>query len=457
MSWLIFAQGAPQVPSLAPLVLREVQGGLCAPPGPIYILWLMLLAWFAVLAVVAGCIQQDWLKWLRGLVDIRGHLDQIGAGLEILRRNKRPLWILLTAAVVSWTCWSLGWWFAWQSSSGAAETERAEWGAMLAIRNNSPLAFAGVHALSAGLVPLRVLTSLGDLTPLLIGACLVLFARSDVVAQHLRGQLNAAENVRLRRRMGTVWVGLVVLVGYRVVTFLTNRAAGPIGGCIWIDSFILPVLVLAGDALLLSWVLAEFGRGLRRHLDWQRDDTAAFVRVVPSLVWVCGLANPGRYLILGLVMWEHQFSNPATPTFPATRWSPILWSASLAQVCGLAWFALPGVLTVWRKGGLVHKLSGFIRLLRQAGGQVVGLIGLGVVLNMLALVPFYFLFGSMQAEPWSLVGAASYGYYAQLLVNLVLLAGVIELARQELGLEDEPKYSPDMSELFEAVRVPKGA
>lgn len=454
---LLFAQGTPRVPSLAPLVQRAVQGGLAVPPGPIHILWLVLLAWFVVLAVVAGCIQQDWLKWLRGLVDIRGHLDQIGAGLEVLRRNKRPLWILLTAAVVSWTSWSLGWWFAWQRSSADAEKERAELEAVLALRNNSALAFGGVHALTAGLVPLRALTNLGDLTPLLVGACLVLFARSDRVAQHLRGQLRAVEQVRLRRGMGTVWVGLVVLVGYRVVTFMTNPAAGPIGGCLWIDSLILPALMLAADALLLSWVLAEFGRSLRGHLDWQPDDTAAFVRGVPSVMWVCGLANLGRYIMLGLVMWEFQLSSPASPTFPASRWGPILWGVSLAQVFGLPCFALPGVLTVWRRGGLGHKLHGLIRLFRQAGGQVVGLIGLGLVLNVLVLAPFYFLFGSMQAEPWSLLGAASYGYYAQLLVSLVLLAGVTGLAHQELGLEDEPRYSPLVPELFEPERLQSGA
>ncbi|MBI3466318.1 MAG: hypothetical protein HY000_25180 [Planctomycetes bacterium] len=454
---LIFAQAAPPAPSLAPLVQRVVQGELWAPPGSIHGLWLVLLAWFAVLAIVAACIQRDWPRWLRGLVDIRAHLEQIGAGLDILRRNKRPLWILLTAGVVSWTSWSLGWWFIWKHSSADAEMERTEWEAMLAIRNNSAVAFAGAHALTAGLVPLRALTSLADLTPLLIGACLVLFARSDVVAQHLRGQLRPAEHVGLRRRMGTVWVGLVVLVGYRVVTFLTNPAAAPIGGCLWIDSLILPALVLVGDALLLSWVLTEFGRSLRRHLDWRPDDTAALVRMVPSVMWVCASVNPGRYLTLGLVIWEFQLSSPAAPTFPASRWSPILWCSALAQVCGLAWFALPGVLTVWRTGGLGHKFHGLIRLFRQAGGKVVGLAGLGLVMNVLALVPFYFLFGSMQAEPWSLLGAASYGYYAQLLVSLVLMVGVTELARQELGLEDEPRYSPLVPELLEAVGVERRA
>ena len=73
---------------------------------------------------------------------------------------------------------------------------------------------------------------------------------------------------------------------------------------------------------------------------------------------------------------------------------------------------------------------------------------LAVVLNVLAMLPLYWLFGSMQAEGWSLLGAASYGYYAQLLVNLAILAGVTELARQELGLTDEPKYPPIVAELF---------
>jgi hypothetical protein len=113
-----------------------------------------------------------------------------------------------------------------------------------------------------------------------------------------------------------------------------------------------------------------------------------------------------------------------------------LWTCTISQVLGLTWFALPGVLVVIRQGGIAHKLQAFLKLVRSAGGQVVGLTILAVLLSFLVLFPFYCIFGAMQRETWSLLGAASYGHYATLLLGIVLLAGLTQLAYQELGMEE---------------------
>src|SRR6266705_6571677 len=102
-------------------------------------------------------------------------------------------------------------------------------------------------------------------------------------------------------------------------------------------------------------------------------------------------------------MWEVQVNQ--TPQWPASRWSAVLWASSIAQVVGLMWFALPGVLAVWRRGGVLDKLGAYWRLIRQAGGQILGLTALAVLLNILVMIPVYWLFGSMQPETWSLIGA----------------------------------------------------
>ncbi len=44
----------------------------------------------------------------------------------------------------------------------------------------------------------------------------------------------------------------------------------------------------------------------------------------------------------------------------------------------------------------------------------------------------------MQPETWSLIGAASYGHYATLLLGVVVLGGTTQLAAREIGVEDQP-------------------
>jgi len=151
---------------------------------------------------------------------------------------------------------------------------------------------------------------------------------------------------------------------------------------------------------------------------------------------VCALSNPGRYVTFACAMWEQQMV-PLT-TWPATRWGPILWGAMVAQIIGIVWFAFPAILVLERRGGIADKLHAYVMLFRRAGGRVVGLALLAVLLNMLVMVPFYWIFGSMQPETWSLVGAASYGHYATLIVGLVMLAGITQLAHQELGFMEAP-------------------
>jgi len=428
---LLIAQTAPPARNLGADVYRFIQGGMVTPPGSMFLLLLLAIGWLAVLAIVAGALQPDRRLWLRGLLDVRWNLEQIASGLELLRRNKRPLWVLLVAAVSSWTCWSLR---AWREPSGVVELE-----SMLALHGNSATSLAWAHSFVAAVVPLRDFVSLGDLLPLLLGATLLLFGRTPEMGIHLRSMTRAMENIRLKRRLGTLWVALIILLAYRTVANVVDPMAGITSGCLVIDIIVLPVLLLMSDGLLLSWLLAEYGRAAREHFDWQADDTAAFVRGWPGAMLVCGLMNPGRYAVLLLAMWETQFRQPLR--WPVTRWGPILWAAAIAQVIGLAWFALPAVLAVSRREGLKQKLAAFLLLFRRAGGQVVGLTALAVLLNVLVLWPFYWLFAFMQPETWSLIGAASYGHYATLLLGVVMLGGTTQLAAREIGVSDEPAPS----------------
>jgi hypothetical protein len=424
----LFAQGSPPDASLAALVRRLVRGSLGFTPGSSTTLILLVVSWFAMMAAVTALLQRDRNRWLQGLLDIRAHFEQLAAGLDILRINKRPLWILLVAAVVSWTGWSVQ---TWQDATSKEELE-----AMLAIHENSAARFATAHALTASISPLRSLTALADVMPLAIGACILLFTRTAAISDALRSRTRAAENLRLKRRLGMFWIALILLSTYRAAVFVVAPDTAPLADCLYINAFTIPLLALAADAILLSWLIVEYSRALNSHFDWHADDSVAFVRTIPGAVAACVLLNAGRYLLIFAALWHAQF---ATPNWPPSRWHGILFASALMQVQGLAWLALPSVLVVDRRRGLRNLFYSYLELVRRAGGQIVGLSIVSVVLSFVAVLPFYWIFGAMQRETWSLLGAASYGHYVSLLVGIVLLAGLTQLAHRELGMkEPEP-------------------
>jgi len=315
-------------------------------------------------------------------------------------------------------------------------SSREELATLMAMHENSPVSFAASHAFAAALVPFRDLVSLGDLVPLVAGACVLLFSRTATLAAHVTSRTRPIEGFSLKRRLGSVWVGLLMLASYRVVAFLATPATAPMADCMYLNALLIPLLMVLADATLLSWVLTEYGRAILWHVEWKSDDTAAFLRSLPSAGLACVLINPGRYVLTAIAIWEAQFTGSFL-NWPASRWVPIVWIATIGQVFGLAWCAIPAVLAVTRTGSPSQMFRNFAELTRCAGGQVLGLTAIALTCNFLVTLPFYWIFGIMQQETWSLVGAASYGHYATLLSGIVLLAGFTELAHQILGVEQD--------------------
>src|SRR5262249_55427542 len=98
----------------------------------------------------------------------------------------------------------------------------------------------------------------------------------------------------------------------------------------------------------------------------------------------------------------------------------------------------------------------YLELVRRVGGQIVGLSILSVFLIFLGVLPFYWIFGAMQRETWSLLGAASYGHYVTLIIGLIMLAAFTQLAHRELGtIEPEAPKPVSISVPPEARVVPE--
>jgi hypothetical protein len=426
---LLLAQtSTPPAVNPEPVLRRMAQSSAWSVPWSVGSLLLVLIACWLGWAALAALVQRDRRSWARGVFDIRGNLEQFSDGLRILGQNKRPLWLLLVAAVLSWTGWGLR---LYDESSGLTELQSA-----LQVQDDAVNTFAMAHALTAAAAPLGRLISLADLLPVLAGAGFVLLVRAIALSDDLRRETRVWEASTLKQTLVAVWMCLLLTGIYRLVTFVWGPGNVALVGCLFIDSFLLPLAILAADGLMLSWVATEYGRAVRGHFEWRSTDTAACARGIRSGICFCLLINPGRYLLVGLLLWRYQLGNVAQ----FARWfgSHIEWLLGVSlvlQLVGLVWVVGPAVMAV-RRTGLLRGMAGCFRLYERAGGQVVGLAGVAATLIVLCTLPVYWAFGNMQPERWSLLGMSSYAYYATLLVNLCFLAALTRVAERALGIED---------------------
>ena len=137
----------------------------------------------------------------------------------------------------------------------------------------------------------------------------------------------------------------------------------------------------------------------------------------------------------GAVMLDFQLQPGSA--WAGALWGPMLWGVAIAQLVGLVYIGLPAVLAVSREFRVRPLLATYLKLWQRAGGQLVGLIILAVLLRLALTVPTYWMFAAMQAESWSLLGAASYEHYLGIFLSLVVMAATTELAAKALGLEEQ--------------------
>lgn len=388
-------------------------------------LWFWLGGIGALLAMAV--VAQGPVRAIAQFLDLLGLSRLITAGLGRLRRSSRLVAILLAATVVSWT--------AWQTPLHNRAEKKQELGLLL--NSKSRTEFSIEQGILASITPVRDLLDMGDTLVLLVGAAALIFKfsadrwgrfdNSEVAGRGSSGGWTTA-----------CWGAAGLYAMYRMAGLIYDiEGLPPLGGCLFVEVALVPVLMLLCDGILLAWVVAEL-RGVHVGDEEEGFDVAAAITLVPGAILACLFAIPARYAAMaaGLAQFHH-----ITPKPGVTSWPLILlrgWGLIGLQAGAITMIGLIAGLAA-SNGTWLGTIRGYGRVLKAEGGRLAGLIvltGLGV--GITSAVAYYGVL-AMPAQPWVLLAADSYAHYASLPIGLIGVAALVELgARSAIVSQGDP-------------------
>lgn len=413
------------------LALRRWCGGLTLSPA------LPDPDWFALAAPAAAVLGlvlittacQGPSVALRQLFDLPGHVKLFREAVARVWRSGRLVTALLAFTVASWT-----------ASQCIAFTrddpERGRADLVMLERGRGPIELSAEHAAHAAGSPLRDVAGLGDNSPLLVAALVVLISRASrgPAPAGLRGPRGPYTPPQDEPGMGagvaTIALGLYLL--YRLFCRLAGSADLPAGNCLVVEFAIVPVLMLISDGFLLAWVLAELRDGEPGDDQVDRIDPSRALRLMPAACLACLAALPARYAATSVLLaMQH-----VPPTLMATglgrglRWS-LGPGVAMTQAASLIFLGVAGAVA-WGGGTFGEAAQGFRRLLRADGGRLAAATILAACGCAGASAAAYAALLALPPAGWVLPAADAYAHYATLPIGLWTLAACIQLAERSL-------------------------
>ncbi|QDV38256.1 hypothetical protein ElP_62070 [Tautonia plasticadhaerens] len=408
---LLWAQNAPGEYEMPLLALRRWFWGqtLASPraaPGS-EALGTWVLGLLALLLVVI--VAQGPGRALKQLFDLPGHVRLIGEAAGRLRVSVRLVMIALGASVLSWTTALL---FRYNRPAGLADLA-------VLTRSKSVPEVAIEQGILAALTPMRDLFSLADLLVLLGIGGFVAFKYS---AERWGDPEAEVSGRSLPARATLAWASAALYGLYRVATMLATPGDFPMGGCLFVEPIVVPLVMLSADGVLAAWVLVELRRS-ERSSDVEPVPVGPALVVLPAAVLACLLVMPARYAATSAYL-----ALPYVPDGVArTALAPMLgWGPVFLQGAAVAFSGLAGAVP-WCRGGVGAALGGYGRLLRAEGGHLVAALAIGGIAAGIPAGGSYLLMLSLPSQPWVLPAADSYAHYATLVVGLGVLAALVEL------------------------------
>jgi hypothetical protein len=394
---------------------------LCSPdPAPNrFGLWAWLLG-LAVLLFVCVLVQGPKTA-LKQFFDIPGHLRLASASLFRFRRSGRLIAITLGATVIAWTT---------SQALSYRKTERLD--DLVTLRSTKSLREIAIEqGVLAALTPLRDVMGLGDNLLLLVGATAVAFKLS--ADRWGSGPDNPTAKVRqpLPPWATLCWGGAWLYAMYRFATIVVDPDGLPLGSCLFVEAGIVPAFMALSDGLLLAWIVVELRRAATGDDGGQGLDMISALPLVPAAAVACLLTLPARYV--------------ATADFLLLQNIPSLKSWMLIRMFLKGWglvglqggailFAGIASAVAWRGKTIRGALMGYGRILRVEGGHLTAALALGGLASGAAAAAAYFVVLALPVQSWVLAAADSYAHYATLPINVLLLAGLIELGARALAV-----------------------
>ena len=175
--------------------------------------------------------------------------------------------------------WSLAQVFVWNDAN-----RLAEWNLLRKTKTLGELSVE--QGILAALAPWRDVVGLSNNILLVIAAGVIVFRYS---AERWSGASDGPSGRKATLFWGAAWL----IAFYRITGYVTDSSGLPPGGCMIVESAVVPALMLLTDGLLLAWALTEL-RGPTRLDENPLDIGAAITRTsVASLA--CLLVLPALY------------------------------------------------------------------------------------------------------------------------------------------------------------------
>jgi hypothetical protein len=433
---IVWAQATGTNPnSLAPLALRRwfSSATLSSPEAvpSLFGLWSWLAGLAAALVIVM--IVQGPARALRQFLDIPAHLRLISESVGRLRRAGRVVAVTIGTTVVAWTAGQIR---TYNAAHGRDEL-------ILLLKSRSLGELAIEQGVLAGLTPLRDVFSLGNNLPLLIIATVMIFR----TCADRWGAPYAPPTVP--RPRGSAWANVAWGAGalyllYRLVSLASGTGDLPMGDCLMVEVFIVPVLMAVVDGLLLGWILVELRNASLGDTGNDALDSDEVVGLLPGSALACVAGLPARYVATTILLASLYVPSAAASTLIGRfiRWQ-LSWGLADIQAAALSIAGVAGAVA-WSRGTVRGAFRGYRRLLATEGGAVLAvLVWSGLVGGLLSAVA-YFLVLSLPTQTWVLAAADGYAHYGTLPVGLLALAALVELGERSLpaaSLADEPTSS----------------
>ena len=392
--------------------------------------WMLGLLVLLLLVVVL----QGPGRAFRQLFDLPGHIRLMMSAVERLRASARLVMIVLGSAVLCWTTALL---FRYKRPSGLADLT-------VLLRSKSVSEASVDQGILVALTPLRDLFSLADLLVLLAIATFVAFRFS---ADHWGEGDEGSVDRRLPRWATLAWASTALYGLYRLVVMLGTSGDLPMGGCLFVEPIVVPILMLISDGVLLSWVLVELKRS-DRSSDVEPLPTTAILSILPAAMFASFLAIPARYVAVSAYLVLMYVPDVIAGTVLA----PLLsgWGLVFLQGAAVLLVGLVGAVP-WCRGGVRSALSGYGTLLREEGGHLVATLAIGGLLAAIPTSLAYLLVLSLPPQPWVLPAADSYTHYVTLVIGLGLMAALVELGSRAVALPEPSTLKTSTSEALATV------
>jgi hypothetical protein len=429
---LIWAQaqpGAVNPNSLAPLALRRWCASLtlCSSETiPNYHgLWAFVAALTAL--VLAAVVFQGPIKALKQLFDLPGHIDLFRKAVRRVWRAGRLVAVAIGFTVLAWT--------GSQAMMFSQESGKADLVLLTKARGLGELSVE--QGILAGLTPLRDVAGLGDNLPLLIVAVIVVFRASIEPHGELDKPLLASARAAGRPYPRPGWTTVAWGVGamyalYRIVARAAGSVDLPLGGCLVVEAFLVPLAMLIADGFLLAWLLTELRNAQFDLAGEDRLDPLQAIALMPGSALACALALPARYMaaFVFLAQLHLPTSVYATALGRYIRWQLRTGLTDL-QAVALLFLGVVGVVA-WTRGTMGGMIQGYRRLLTAEAGHLVAALAMAGMGTAVLSAMAYLVLLLLPVQSWVLAAADSYAHYLTLPVGLWTVAALVELAQRSL-------------------------